>query len=112
MKKDKQETVKAARKAIRKETKLSLIAKLKDVLAGFGQSSKNLEKEIEKAAVKFSKKLLKKTKIDLSINSEVDGKQKKAPEQVKIVSGAKQNSHRFEKQKSGAKAKKRVKQEA
>jgi len=63
MKNDKRKLISLARKDIR----LSLIAKLKEVSANLGQGSKELEKEIEKGSKRLAKKVLKELKVDKSV---------------------------------------------
>ncbi len=67
MKNDKRKLISLARKTIRKDIRLSLIAKLKEVSANLGQGSKELEKEIEKGSKRLAKKVLKELKVDKSV---------------------------------------------
>lgn len=67
MKNDKRKLISLARKTIRKDIRLSLIAKLKEVSAKLGQGSKELEKEIEKGSKRLAKKVLKELKVDKSV---------------------------------------------
>jgi hypothetical protein len=117
MKKDKQEHFKAARKAIRKDIKVSLVAKLKEVMDYLGQDSKKLEKRIEKASGKLANKLSKELKVGKTGSLEVGNGSETANDAVESKNAVKQNDSsantlKASAHKNGTKATKRVKQEA
>ncbi|MGI4020970.1 MAG: hypothetical protein ACRYFA_05650 [Janthinobacterium lividum] len=75
MKKDKQKN----RKAISKEIKLSLIAKLKEVIATMAPGSQKLEKELKKPLNKLAKKVSKELEVAEKSSVKVDKKQEIKP---------------------------------
>lgn len=75
MKKDKQKN----RKAIRKEIKLSLIAKLNEVIVKMAPEAQNIEKEIKKTLNKLAKKVSKELKATQKNDTKVNEKQEVKP---------------------------------
>jgi hypothetical protein len=64
MKDKRKSLVKEAKKTAQKSIQQSLLTQLKEVTAGFGNSSVKLEKQIKKEAKKLSKKFTKFIKIE------------------------------------------------
>ncbi|TSD64058.1 hypothetical protein FFF34_016015 [Inquilinus sp. KBS0705] len=79
MKKDKRSLLKSAKKAIKNDIKLGLIAELKKLTAT--HVSKKLDKKIEKGAEQLAKKIAKEIKLDkLAIAESTDAKPAKVAE--------------------------------
>lgn len=84
MKKNKlKKLVKSARKTIKKNIKLSLVAELQSLTGKLNQDSKKLAKEIEKGSKELAKKISKGIKIDKStlVESSIEAK---VPDVTKI----------------------------